>query len=105
MKLHRRLVKLASRLVPRRVREDWTREWEAELRHREAQLEGLKDTNHRVRRDLVRRSAGAVWDALALQPRRLEQIENALLPSYSWPARPRRSESSPCSSRRSVCMA
>src|SRR5215475_12035008 len=59
-------------IVPRRLRADWRREWEAELRHREellAEWDRL-DSSHKL--DLLRRSASAFWDALWLQPKRLE---------------------------------
>jgi len=37
-KPHLRLIALVGVIVPRRLRADWRREWEAELRHREAML-------------------------------------------------------------------
>jgi hypothetical protein len=63
MKPHLTLIRLLSRLVPRRWRPDWQQEWEAELQHHESL----------GRSGLVRRSLGAFWDALAMQPRRLEE--------------------------------
>ncbi|MEK7830102.1 MAG: ABC transporter permease, partial [Acidobacteriota bacterium] len=47
-------------------------EWEAELRHREAMLAEWYKLDWRNKLDLLRRSLGAFWDALLLQPRRLE---------------------------------
>ena len=61
--MHRKLIDVIARFVPRRFRSDWKQEWEAELYHRELQ---------RGRQGLFRRSLGAFWDALAMQPRRLE---------------------------------
>ncbi|MBO0861237.1 MAG: ABC transporter permease [Chloracidobacterium sp.] len=58
--------------MPRRLRADWRQEWEAEMRSREALLSEWDKLDRRNRLDLLRRSAGAFWDALCLQPRRLE---------------------------------
>src|SRR5499426_444642 len=66
------LVRMIGVIVPRRLRANWRREWEAELRHREemlAQWDRL-DSSHKL--DLLRRSTSAFWDALWLQPKRLE---------------------------------
>ncbi|MCI0402319.1 MAG: ABC transporter permease, partial [Acidobacteria bacterium] len=59
-------------LVPRRLRADWRQEWEAELRYREMLLAEWERLDSRNKLDLLRRSVGAFWDALLLQPRRLE---------------------------------
>jgi macrolide transport system ATP-binding/permease protein len=59
-------------IVPRRLRADWRQEWEAELRCRETLLADWDNLNWRNKLDLLRRSAGAFWDALLLQPRRME---------------------------------
>ena len=69
---HLRLIALFGLIVPRRLRADWRQEWEAELRYRELLLAewDLLDWRHKL--DLLRRSAGAFWDALLLQPARLE---------------------------------
>jgi len=67
MRIHRWIVAAASRLVPRAARRDWRDEWEAELAHREA-AGPYWTGRHRARRlELLRRSTGAVWDALWLQ--------------------------------------
>src|SRR5262245_61837217 len=66
------LIRAVGVIVPRRLRADWRREWEAELRHREellAEWDRL-DSSHKL--DLLRRSTSAFWDALWLQPKRLE---------------------------------
>jgi putative ABC transport system permease protein len=73
MKVHFWLIRLASRIVPRRLRAEWTQEWVSELHHRETRLDAWDASVPRARRDLVRRSLGAFRDALWLQPRRLEE--------------------------------
>ncbi|HEY2933148.1 MAG TPA: ABC transporter permease [Acidobacteriota bacterium] len=69
---HLRLIRVIGVIVPRRLRADWRQEWEAELRCREMLLAEWNRLDRRHRLDLLRRSAGAFWDALLLQPRRLE---------------------------------
>jgi putative ABC transport system permease protein len=58
--------------VPRRLRAGWRREWEAELSHREAMLAEWDRLDWSSKLDLLRRSTSAFWDALWLQPKRLE---------------------------------
>ena len=70
--LWRWLIALVGVIVPRRLRADWRQEWEAELHHREAMLAEWDKLNWKHKLDLLRRSLGAFWDALFLQPRRLE---------------------------------
>lgn len=69
---HLRLIALLGVIVPRRLRADWRREWEAELWYREALLAEWDRLDWRNKLDLLRRSTGAFWDALWLQPKRLE---------------------------------
>ncbi|MGH9849338.1 MAG: ABC transporter permease, partial [Blastocatellia bacterium] len=59
-------------IVPQRLRADWRQEWEAELRHREALLAEWDKLNWQTKLDLLWRSTSAFWDALWLQPKRLE---------------------------------
>lgn len=59
-------------IVPRRLRTDWRQEWEAEMRYRELLLADWDKLNWKTKLDLLRRSLGAFWDALVLQPQRLE---------------------------------
>jgi putative ABC transport system permease protein len=66
------LVALIGVIVPRRLRADWRQEWEAELRYRETLLTEWDRLDWRNKLDLLRRSVGAFWDALLLQPKRLE---------------------------------
>src|SRR5262245_43532086 len=66
------LIRMIGVIVPRRLRADWRREWEAELRHREEMLAQWDRLHWRSKLDLLRRSASAFWDALWLQPKRLE---------------------------------
>jgi putative ABC transport system permease protein len=66
------LIRLLGVIVPQRLRADWRQEWEAELRYREALLAEWDNLTLRRKLDLMRRSMGAFWDALWLQPERLE---------------------------------
>src|SRR5882724_3044559 len=71
-KPHLWLIRLIGVIVPGRLRADWRQEWDAELRHREQLLAEWDKLDWRMKIDLSRRSLGAFWDALRLQPRRLE---------------------------------
>src|SRR5712691_4188248 len=66
------LIRVIGVIVPRRLRADWKQEWEAELRCRELLLADWDKLSWKTKLDLLRRSVGAFWDALLLQPRRLE---------------------------------
>lgn len=66
------LIALIGVIVPRHLRADWRQEWKAEFRWREAQLAQWDKLDWRNKLDLLWRSLGAFADALALQPRRLE---------------------------------
>ena len=66
------LIRVIGVIVPRRLRADWKQEWEAELRYRELLLADWDKLNWKTKSDLLRRSLGAFWDALLLQPQRLE---------------------------------
>src|SRR5262245_36409397 len=66
------LIRIIGVIVPRRLRPDWRQEWEAELRAREALLAEWERLDWPNKLDLLQRSVGAFWDALLLQPRRLE---------------------------------
>ena len=66
------LIRAIGVIVPRRLRADWRQEWEAELRYRELLLADWDKLGWKTKLDLLRRSLGALWDALLLQPRRLE---------------------------------
>jgi predicted permease len=70
---HHWLIRFIGVIVPRRLRADWRREWEAELRYREAMLAEWERLDWRHKLDLLRRSTSAFWDALWLQPQRLEE--------------------------------
>src|SRR5262249_10849285 len=69
---HLWLIRVIGVLVPRRLRADWRRGGEAELRYREELLAEWDRLDWGAKFDLLRRSVGAFWDALLLQPRRLE---------------------------------
>src|SRR5215510_1549526 len=66
------LIAFIGVIVPRRLRADWRREWEAELRHREELLAEWDRLDWRSKLELFQRSTSAFWDALWLQPKRLE---------------------------------
>ena len=70
--VHLWLIRFIGLIVPQRLRADWRQEWEAELRCRETLLAEWDKLNWQTKLDLWRRSIGAFWDALLLQPRRLE---------------------------------
>ncbi len=62
-----RIVKTASRLVPRAMRDDWVQEWSAELWHLHHSLEAQGRLSLYDRTAFVLRSAGSVLDALQLR--------------------------------------
>src|SRR5262245_28494345 len=66
------LIRAVGVIVPRRLRADWRQEWEAELRHREEMLAEWDRLDWHRKLDLLRRSTSACWDAIWLQPKRLE---------------------------------
>jgi predicted permease len=66
------LIRFIGVIVPRRFRARWQQEWEAELEYREAMLARWERLDWRNKLELLRRSLGAFWDALLLQPIRLE---------------------------------
>src|SRR5262249_44100482 len=70
--LSRSLIALISVIVPRRFPARFRREWEAELEYREAALAKWNRLDRTAKIEMFRRSLGAFWDALLLQPRRLE---------------------------------
>src|SRR5262245_19644917 len=72
MKPHLWLIAFIGLIVPRRWRADWRQEWEAELRYRERLLAEWDRLDWRNKRELLKRSASAFWDALWLQPQRWE---------------------------------
>ena len=69
---HLRLIALVGVIVPRRLRAEWRQEWEAELRYRESLLAEWDRLDRRRKLELLWRSTSAFWDALWLQPHRLE---------------------------------
>ncbi len=66
------LISAISLLVPGRFRRGWKQEWVAELRHREAVLRRWQKLDLKARHELLKRSMGALRDALWLQPQRWE---------------------------------
>src|SRR6266542_6434150 len=71
-KPHLWLIAFIGVIVPRRLRADWRREWEAELRYREGLLAEWDKLDWGAKLALLWHSAGAFLDALWLQPRRME---------------------------------
>jgi predicted permease len=67
------LIRFIGVIVPRRFRARWQQEWEAELEYREVLLARWDKLDWRSKFELLRRSLGAFWDALLLQPQRLEE--------------------------------
>jgi putative ABC transport system permease protein len=67
------LIRIVGVVVPRHLRASWQQEWEAELYYREMLLSEWDKLDWRAKLDLLWRSLGAFWDALRLQPRRLEE--------------------------------
>jgi putative ABC transport system permease protein len=66
------LITFIGVIVPRRFRARWHQEWEAELQYREELLSRWDRLDWRNKAELLWRSLGAFWDALWLQPQRLE---------------------------------
>ncbi|HKQ78776.1 MAG TPA: ABC transporter permease [Blastocatellia bacterium] len=67
------LIRFIGVIVPRRFRDRFRREWEAELEYREALLSRWDRLNWRNKLKLLWLSLGAFWDALWLQSQRLEE--------------------------------
>src|SRR5215813_5734444 len=67
------LIRFIGVIVPRRSRARFRQEWEAELEYREELLARWDRLDWRNKLELLWRSLGAFWDALWLQPRRLEE--------------------------------
>ncbi|HJZ82293.1 MAG TPA: hypothetical protein VKD91_18170 [Pyrinomonadaceae bacterium] len=66
--LYLSLLRLISALVPSPVRDDWRREWEAEVFARWLQLTEWGQLNLRNKLELTGRIAGATRDAVSFQP-------------------------------------
>jgi putative ABC transport system permease protein len=70
---HGWIIRIVSAFIPKRLRTEWRREWDAELLHQESTLAKWNRPRWRTRMDLVRQSLGSTWDAAWLQRRRLEE--------------------------------
>src|SRR5262250_642211 len=66
------LIRFIGVIVPRRFRDRFRQEWEAELEYREELLARWDLLDCRNKIELLRRSLGAFWDALWLQRQRWE---------------------------------
>ena len=69
------ILRFARYLVPRATRERWTREWEAEVRHRWSRMRRREETDWQEQAALVRRSSGAVIDAAFLRRQLIANID------------------------------
>src|SRR5499433_3220612 len=67
------LIKFIGVIVPRRFRDRFRQEWEAELEYREELLARWERLDWKNKLELLWRSLGAFWDALWLQHQRLEE--------------------------------
>ncbi|HEU0176222.1 MAG TPA: ABC transporter permease [Blastocatellia bacterium] len=67
------LIRFIGVIVPRRFRDRFRQEWEAELEYREDLLARWDRLDWRNKLELLWRSLGAFWDALWLQRQRLEE--------------------------------
>jgi putative ABC transport system permease protein len=61
------IIRVAGHVVPRTAREEWTREWETELRYRWNTLGRQRGARWQRQADLVRQSSGAFADAAYLR--------------------------------------
>jgi putative ABC transport system permease protein len=61
------LIRAFRRLVPAATRDEWVREWEAEIRHKWSSVNRRQPAAWRDRADVVRRSTGAIADAAWLR--------------------------------------
>src|SRR5215475_11288657 len=66
------LIRFIGVIVPRRFRDRFRQEWEAELEYREELLARWDRLDWRNKLELLWRSLGAFWDALWLQRQRRE---------------------------------
>src|SRR5262245_30008044 len=66
------LIRFIGVIVPRRFRDRFRQEWEAELQYREEMLARWDRLDWRNKFELLCRSLGAFWDALWLQQLRWE---------------------------------
>src|SRR5262245_52466049 len=66
------LIRFIGVIVPRRFRDRFRREWEAELEYREELLSRWDRLDRRKKLELLWRSLGAFWDAMWLQRQRWE---------------------------------
>src|SRR5215813_1134288 len=72
LKPHIWLIRFMGVIVPRRFRDRFRQEWEAELEYREELLARWDRLDWRNKLELLWRSLGAFWDALWLQRQRWE---------------------------------
>ena len=61
------LIRAFRRLVPAVIRDEWVREWEAEIQHKWSAVNRGQRADWRDCADVVRRSTGAIADAAWLR--------------------------------------
>jgi putative ABC transport system permease protein len=61
------LIRACRRIVPAVIRDEWAREWEAEIQHKWSTVNRRQPADWRDRADVVRRSTGALADAAWLR--------------------------------------
>src|SRR6476660_5770527 len=71
---HLWLVRVFGRLVPRHLRSEWQREWEAELSYREVRARERAMTSGGRRPRLIRPALSAFWDALWLRAHAMQTL-------------------------------
>ncbi len=69
---HRWILRVVSAFIPKRLRTEWRREWEAEFVYQESDIANWGAPGWRRQLLLLRRSLGSASDAVWLQRRRLE---------------------------------
>ena len=62
-----RIISSVAVLVPRAVRDEWQREWDAELRHQSAHLQRHPTSTWRLSMGLIGRALGSLTDAAWLR--------------------------------------
>jgi putative ABC transport system permease protein len=71
---HRWVIQVVSAFIPKRLRTEWRREWDAELTYQEAEIARWHAPGWRTWLLLMRRSLGSAWDAVCLQRRRFDLV-------------------------------
>jgi predicted permease len=67
LRLARLVLRMAARILPRSLRQDWLHEWDSELIYLSRRQSGRNDTGRRQRGELAQHTAGALVDAAWLR--------------------------------------